>query len=78
MLAGAAELSCARSSRNGKNRCVIPPDASSTARRSLWRTASPINSPNSRKSSVVQHWLSATLIHRVCGSPRKVQTFTVP
>ena len=78
MFSGAFELSCCRSSRNGKNRWVMPPLASSTTRRSLCAIASPISLPNSRKSSVVQHWLSATLIHRVAGSPRNVQTLTVP
>ena len=78
MLSGAFWLSRWRRSLKLKNRCVIPPEASSTTRRSLWRIASPISRPNSRKSSVSQHWFSATLSQAVFGSPRNVQMLTVP
>ena len=56
--------SCWRSSRNLKKRCVIPPDASRTTRRSDSAMASPSNWPSSRKSSVCPHWLMPIDAHR--------------
>ncbi len=77
MLSGTFELSCARSSRNGKNRCVMPPDASTTTRRSVSATALPSSSPKSRKSSVCPHWLIETLAQR-SPLPRWLQMLIVP